>query len=268
MLRRLIDKRASCVTFSERKRRYERLSTPGHTDRGRDHHGYTHPMPGSSLRSTGGDLMSGKSKVQAGDRYARWTLVRRDYVPGQDYVRWIVECDCGTKSSIQFCSLTSGRSKSCGCYRADYMKERSTTHGLSGIPEFRIWQQIIQRCERETNPAYPRYGGRGISVCDRWKDFPTFLADMGRRPSDDLTIERNNNHGNYEPGNCRWATMREQSRNTRRNIRVMLDGAEMVLKDAAMALGVKYTALLYRCGKNNLTYQQTVDLYIGERSHG
>lgn len=92
-------------------------------------------------------------------------------------------------------------------------------HGLSNIPEYRIWAAMISRCTNPNDPSFPEYGGRGIVVCDRWRNrFMNFIEDMGRRPDDSLTLDRHpNNDGNYEPGNVRWATRRQQSQNTRRN---------------------------------------------------
>ena len=105
----------------------------------------------------------------------------------------------------------------------------------------------IQRCTNPKNPSFKNYGGRGIVVCERWRnDFAVFLADMGPRPSPAHTIERKKNNGNYEPGNCKWATRGEQLRNTRRTIFVVLDGKRMCLRDAATAKGVSYQAV---CGR-------------------
>lgn len=119
-------------------------------------------------------------------------------------------------------------------------------HGLANKTRtYAIWKGMRVRCTNPNSKSYPRYGGRGISICPRWNDYVIFLADMGEAP-DGMTIERNNNNGNYEPGNCRWATHIEQVNNKTNTIRVTYQGEIMALADAARIFGIKRSTLYMR----------------------
>jgi hypothetical protein len=111
-------------------------------------------------------------------------------------------------------------------------------HGMSQTPEYNTWVHIKRRCENPNTPFYHRYGGRGIKLCERWQVFENFFADMGLRPAHCSSIDRINNDGDYEPGNCRWATTKEQSRNTSANVRITVDGKQVGVTDLAERLGV------------------------------
>lgn len=116
------------------------------------------------------------------------------------------------------------------------------THGLTGRPEFDVWRAMIARCHSPSDPHYPRWGGRGITVCDRWRESPAaFLEDMGPRPSPNHEIDRYpDNNGNYEKSNCRWATRKENGRNTRKNKMVTYQGETLTLVEWCERLGLPY----------------------------
>jgi hypothetical protein len=156
---------------------------------------------------------------------------------------WSCRCDCGTVRDYSRTSLGPGRAKSCGCLTAETATKTSTKHGAHKTREYAAWCRAKSRCENVQGRDYPNWGGRGIKMCERWRDdFAAFLADMGLAPPRH-SPDRINNDRDYEPGNCRWAAPKTQLRNKRNNRYVMVRGEKMSLAEAAERHGINYQKL-------------------------
>ena len=183
-----------------------------------------------------------------GQRFERLTVIGRDHSRPITRTWWLCQCDCGKQVTVDGYKLKKGHTKSCGCYCADTLSARRKTHGLADkISEYNIWIGMRGRCNNPNNQDYHSYGGRGIAVCERWDhSLEAFLEDMGRRPTPEYSIDRIQNDGNYEPGNCQWATPTQQARNTRKNVHLSVNGEDKILCDAARELGLPPETIMAR----------------------
>ena len=155
-----------------------------------------------------------------------------------DRTMWLCLCICGNNTTIRGSSLTTGNTLSCGCLREENIKNGiNRKHGMCHTSEYRCWAHIISRCTNPLVQYFFLYGGRGITVCNRWHTFENFFHDMGYKPSPAHSIDRIDNNGNYEPGNCRWATSTEQSNNKRNNKRITNNGLTLTSAEWARKLG-------------------------------
>lgn len=213
-----------------------------------------------------------KALALAGLEFGRLTVIHRSDNTKSNQTSWLCLCSCGATVAVVGHALNSGQTRSCGCLQIDATKSASTTHGASiggrVTSEYTSWLKAKERCFDSRHEKFKFYGGRGITVCDRWRnDFGAFLCDMGPRPNG-ATLDRKDPNGDYEPSNCRWATKATQSRNTRSNVFVDFNGTRMVLKDAAAAAGVDYKRLHRYVRYRNITLAKAIaHIQSGKRGH-
>lgn len=165
-----------------------------------------------------------------GQRFGRLTVVRFDSVDRTRNVRWMCRCDCGIEKVIQKAALVSGSQVSCGCAKRESLISKMTIHGMSGSRTHNAWREMWGRSRGYRKADFAHYRARGINVCEQWRSFDNFYADMGECP-DGLTLERVNNDLGYSRDNCRWATMHDQNRNRRANRMVEIEGRTMCVMD-------------------------------------
>jgi hypothetical protein len=196
---------------------------------------------------------------RTGDRYERLVVLEKSPTPRM----WLCRCDCGTELLVTGPNLASGNTRSCGCLLREWSKhlggnpeyvarraEKAVHHGQKrrgkASPEYKTWLGMKARCYTPSNKDYPNWGGRGIAVCDRWRnDFPSFLADMGTKPTPAHTIDRLKSDEDYGPDNCRWATLEEQGGENRRGLQpIVVQGLAFATKaEACRHFGVGATTV-------------------------
>ena len=182
-----------------------------------------------------------------GKRFGRLTVIRRVQDARDQHVQWFCRCDCGEAAVVRGKYLKSGHTQSCGCLQRERVSQALMKHGMSEHPLHNVWENMKGRCYDPKCDQYRNYGARGIVVCKEWlyaeKFFEWALAHGWKQG---LTIERIDNDGNYEPGNCRWATYKEQNRNRRNNRWLECNGKKMLLTDWAAELGMSPSAIHVR----------------------
>ena len=163
----------------------------------------------------------------------------------QGTIVWLCRCQCGKTVWVRRHNLIIGKTKSCGCWNIDSHSIHG--HAKNGIrtPTYRTWEAMHRRCYDPKNKSYTSYGGRGITVCKRWRTFVNFLHDMGERPAN-KTLDRINNDGSYLPENCRWATRAEQVKNVSYNLVVSYKGQRYICADLARKFGLPHRTFTQR----------------------
>lgn len=183
--------------------------------------------------------------IRSGDKFGKLT-VRELVVDGNaNRRRWLCDCECGGKKVTSEDNLRRGHCKSCGClYKTIGGKAKyGTAFGESKTRLYRIWRGMKERCERQTSKEYARYGGRGISICDQWHEYPRFRDwALANGYSETLTLDRIDNDGDYAPDNCRWATHREQANNRGNNHKVSYNGETKNIAEWARQFGIDLLA--------------------------
>lgn len=183
-----------------------------------------------------------------GHRFHRLLVISR--AENDHYgTNWNCLCDCGKSCKVRGVNLRNDAVKSCGCTVREASSERATTHGMSNTVEWQAWNSMRRRCEKPTHKMYHRYGGRGITVCERWLTFEGFYADMGKRPSKKHSLERIDNDGNYEPANVKWATQVEQQNNKSTSLNLTWQGRTQTLTEWSRELGIVENTLRARLRK-------------------
>lgn len=177
----------------------------------------------------------------------------KKYPNGQETTTWICKCSCGKIVNVETKSLISGNTKSCGCFRKEFLKEKMTTHGKCGERIYTIWENMLRRCDYKKHISYKNYGARGIKVCDEWSEdhgFDNFYQwAIKNGYSEELTIDRIDVNGNYEPSNCRWITNAEQQNNRRNNKLIEYRGEIRTLAEWCKELSIGYSKTQLRLSR-------------------
>lgn len=198
----------------------------------------------------------------AGDRFTRLVVVDGVLIRKGKEKYFRVECDCGVTKTIAKGSLISGRSTSCGCFLKEWAKQEHTTHGKRKDPIYAVWNMMVQRCHLESSKYYQHYGARGIKVCDHWRKFENFYADVGDPPFTRATLDRIDNDKGYYKENVRWATYEEQQANTTKCVRYSFRGGELSVTEIAKLVGMNVNTLRNRLHTYGMTIEDATSIPV------
>lgn len=223
------------------------------------------PLIGSIMRRLGvSDIAGINANIkQLGSRLQILEITREAGVKA----RAICSCTCGGTTSVVLSKVKTARTVSCGCLILETVRlahSKNRKHGMSPasgrVPEYNIWAGIKQRCLNRNNKHFKDYGGRGITLCEEWMEFTGFFNDMGRRPTPKHSIDRINNDRGYCLENCRWATQKEQCRNTRKTILIKFNGESVPLVAAAESIGINEHTLYQRLFKHGWAIEDALSI--------
>lgn len=179
------------------------------------------------------------------------------------------QCQCGNLRYVFPHSLVSGNTKSCGCLKRDTIRAAQRTHGLSKTPTYIAWAAMHSRCTCPTNAKFADYGGRGITICDRWlNSFANFLTDMGEKPSPKHTVDRQDNSLGYTPENCIWATRKEQANNKRNNHLLTFQERSQTMAQWCSELGLSYTVVRSRLNRLGWSVEKALTIPVASDHRG
>lgn len=199
----------------------------------------------------------GKLIDLTGKKFGKLTVIKKNGSSRNYISMWLCRCECGNEVVIRSDHLRNGSSKSCGCFQREKSKEANTKHGCCYERVYNSWRGMKERCYNEKNSEYKHYGGKGVKVCSEWQEFiPFYQWALANGYAENLTIDRIDNDGNYEPSNCRWATNKEQQNNKSNNRLITYKGETKTLAQWAETTGIAYYTLWHRINKYHWSIEE------------
>lgn len=196
-----------------------------------------------------------------GQKFDRLTVISRTDKNLQGNYSWLCRCNCGKEKIVSGSNLMTGHTKSCGCFAKERLVKRSTKHGHRcgdrTSMEYVVWKNMIQRCTNQKCRYYKYYGGRGITICKRWKKFENFLKDMGEVPKDHQ-IDRIDNNKGYDKSNCHWVTAKQNCRNRRSNYLITHNGKTQCISAWSEELGIRRETLYTRINRDGWSVEKAL----------